>query len=322
MKKVWGVFFALSLVLGCGNDKNDMGTNSTNVQPGSSIIAPTSAATAPVAKFTVNPTTGSIATVFTFDGTASTGNSIGRSWDFGDGTIIQGSKIVTHKFADAGTYNVRLRVRDSAGSIDFASRKITVLLDGPPVAEFTVDPISGEVGTKFRFDASASSDLEGPIAGYAWDFGDGSTGQGKLPSHAYAKEGTYSITLTVKDHKGQTGTSKGQVKVEAGGGGLCKSDVDSVMEPLEPTSGCYGFGGIQKFVITAVDFPLIQVDHSLHGCHGHPEVRRQNASGNQEFLGDVSAMTCGGRVLKLKVYGLPGYVRPRVGERAYLVYLH
>lgn len=320
MKHAWVVLFVLSLILvfGCTDDKNDMGTNSNGAQPGSANIAPASAGDAPVAKFTASPTTGSIATAYSFDGTASTGTNIGRQWDFADGTIVQGGKIVTHKFSEVGTYNVRLRVKDSAGNIDYASRKITVLLDAPPVAKFTVDPTSGEVGTKFRFDASASSDLEGTIAGYKWMFGDGSTGQGKVATHAYTKEGTYSITLTVKDRKGQTGTSTGQVKVAAGGR-LCNSSADSAPEPA---SGCYGFGGIQKFTITAVDFPQIQADHALHGCHGHPEVRRLNATGNQEFLGDVSSFSCGGRVLTLKVYGLPGYRRPTVGERAYLVYLH
>lgn len=325
MKKLWVVLFALSLVLahGCGNDKTDMGTNSTGVQPGSTMIAPTNAATAPVAKFTANPTTGSIVTVFSFDGTASTGDNIGRFWDFGDGATVAGGKIITHKFRDVGTYNVRLRVKDGAGNIDFASRKITVLENAPPVAQFTVDPTSGGAGTKFHFDASASSDLEGPIAAYRWDFGDNSTGQGKLPVHSYAKEGTYKVTLTVKDRKGQEATADKQVKVESGGGGaLCRASEDSTSRPAEPEGGCYGFSGIQKFVITGVAFPQIRVDHPLHTCHGKPELRRIGAEGMREFLGDVRSFSCGGTVLTLHVYGLPGYQQPKVGERAYLVYLH
>lgn len=332
MKYVWVVLVALSLVVvyGCGDDKMDMGTNSTAVQQPASP-APTSTTdaninnAAPVAKFKADYTVGSLATVFTFDGTASTADDgIARFWDFGDGTTVAGGKIVTHKFTEVGAYNVRLRVTDAKGNMDYAAKKITVLADAPPVAAFTVDPPSGEVGAKLRFDASTSSDMEGTIASYRWDFGDNSTDQGKVATHSYAKEGTYTVTLTVKDRKGNEGTVKQQVKVDNSGGQLCRSGADlSLPEPADADdSQCYGFSGIQKFVITGVDWPDIRADHPLRGCHGKPELRRPNVEGHHEFLGDVSKFSCGGTVLTLKVYGLPGYVRPVVGERAYLVYLH
>jgi hypothetical protein len=50
-----------------------------------------------------------------------------------------------------------------------------------------------------------SSDPEGPIASYSWDFGDGSLpGSGAQPSHPYATAGTYQVTLTVTDGAGAT----------------------------------------------------------------------------------------------------------------------
>jgi PKD repeat protein len=57
-----------------------------------------------------------------------------------------------------------------------------------------------------HFDAGGSSDAEGPIAGYTWDFGDGATGTGATPQHAYAVAGDYPVTLTVTDGQGATGT--------------------------------------------------------------------------------------------------------------------
>lgn len=333
MKKFWVVPIVLSLVLvyGCGDDKTDMGTNSTAVQqPASPSVASTEntniSNAAPVAKFKADFTVGSLATVFTFDGTASTADDgIARFWDFGDETTVAGGKIVTHKFKEVGKYNVRLRVTDAKGNSDYAAKNITVLEDAPPVAAFTVDPPSGAVGAKLRFDASTSVDMDGTIATYRWDFGDNSTGQGKVSTHSYAREGTYTVSLTVKDRKGTEGTVKKQVKVDNSGGQLCTSGADFVSLPQPADADnteCYGFGGIQKFVITGVAWPQIRVDHALHGCHGKPELRRIGVDGIQEFLGDVSAFSCGNTVLTIKVYGIPGYVQPHVGERAYLVYLH
>lgn len=52
------------------------------------------------------------------------------------------------------------------------------------------------------FDGSASTDSDGTIASYAWSFGDGTTGTGVKPAHAYATAGSYSVSLRVTDNRG------------------------------------------------------------------------------------------------------------------------
>jgi PKD repeat protein len=69
-----------------------------------------------------------------------------------------------------------------------------------PVAAFT----SVCTALSCDFDGSGSSDAEGPIAGYAWDFGDSTTGSGVQPAHTYATAGTYTVALTVTDGAGAT----------------------------------------------------------------------------------------------------------------------
>lgn len=66
------------------------------------------------------------------------------------------------------------------------------------------------------FDGSASSDADGTVASYAWNFGDGSTGTGVKPTHGYAKAGTYGVSLVVTDDRGAASTAwTGQVTVTA-----------------------------------------------------------------------------------------------------------
>ena len=320
MKKVWLVLFALSLsvilINSCGSDRTDMGTNSTSMQPSASTTAPTSgditpsSADALVAKFKVDSTTGSLATEFTFDSSPSTGNIAGRIWDFADGTTIHSGKIVTHKFENIGTYNVKLRVKGSGGAVDYASRKITVLLNSPPIAKFTVDPPSGDIRTRFHFDASASSDAEGRIASYRWDFGDGSPGgRGQQVDHAYQKEGNYSVTLTVKDIKGQPDTATVPVKVETGGGGACRG----ALMPASPDSlSCGGFVG-QLVCVASISGNVMTTSPAVVRCPGKcGEFRRDHEGGLMQFAGSIARLD--GTRVTLNYGRLPSSSHPRAGE--------
>src|SRR5207248_229878 len=70
----------------------------------------------------------------------------------------------------------------------------------PPVAR-PGGPYKSE--SAVAFDGSASSDPNQNVPlSYAWDFGDGATGTGVAPTHTYAAEGVYTVTLVVTDTKG------------------------------------------------------------------------------------------------------------------------
>jgi hypothetical protein len=64
----------------------------------------------------------------------------------------------------------------------------------------------GEAEDLIAFDGTNSMDPEGEIETYEWDFGDGTTGEGPIPTHIYTEEGIYGVTLTVTDTQGHTGT--------------------------------------------------------------------------------------------------------------------
>ncbi len=69
----------------------------------------------------------------------------------------------------------------------------------PPIADAD-GPYTGTEGFLLALDGSGSTDSDGTIVSYDWDFGDLTTGTGMNPSHTYAQEGTYTVTLTVIDN--------------------------------------------------------------------------------------------------------------------------
>ena len=155
---------------------------------------------APVAAFT--PTCTNVACSFNGSASADADGSIASyAWDFGDGST--GTVAATsHTYTAAGTFTVTLTVTDDVGATATASHTVTVA-PAPnlsPIAAFTSSPSY----LKATFNANGSSDPDGSIASYAWDFGDSTTGTGVTPSHTYAAGGTYQVNLTVTDDRSGT----------------------------------------------------------------------------------------------------------------------
>jgi DNA/RNA endonuclease G (NUC1) len=76
----------------------------------------------------------------------------------------------------------------------------------PPLAALTGTTTLSEGGSA-SFDASASVDPNGSIVSHAWNFGDGSTGEGANVTHVYAQDGEYTVTVTITDDDGLTDTA-------------------------------------------------------------------------------------------------------------------
>lgn len=84
-----------------------------------------------------------------------------------------------------------------------------------PVASFTASSTSGSAPLPLSFNAGGSSDADGAIVGYSWNFGDGSTASGITASKTYSSAGSYSVVLTVTDDSGLTSTSSQTITVTA-----------------------------------------------------------------------------------------------------------
>jgi chitinase len=83
----------------------------------------------------------------------------------------------------------------------------------PPVASFTISPTAPAAGASVAFDASGSSDPDGTIVIFDWNFGDGVQAYGVSVSHTYAAPGTFTASLAVTDDDGLTHTTTQQVIV-------------------------------------------------------------------------------------------------------------
>lgn len=86
--------------------------------------------------------------------------------------------------------------------------------NSPPTAAFN----SACTGLSCDFDGSDSSDSDGTVISFVWDFGDGTPGSGAVATHAYAADGIYTVTLTVTDDDSAQDDDTQPVTVSSGGG--------------------------------------------------------------------------------------------------------
>jgi YD repeat-containing protein len=187
----------------------------------------------PEASFTVSPNPVGKGNLVAFNAAGSTdsdGTIVKYEWDLdGNGTYETdtGSTASASKtYASATKLTIGLRVTDSGGATDLATRSLEVT-NGPPgnaapQASFTASPNPAPVGASVSFDASGSTDSDGTIVKYEWDLdGNGSyetnTGTTASASHSYPSEGDPQIGLRVTDDDGATGETTRALIVGNGG---------------------------------------------------------------------------------------------------------
>ena len=110
----------------------------------------------------------------------------------------------------------------TAQSGDVPSESVAITVDDvpvnvAPVAQFVWSPASPLVEQTIFFNGSLSTDEDGRIVRWGWDFGDGFMATGKKTTHVYSTAGTYTVVLCVTDDDGAQGcTSDNTVEVTEG----------------------------------------------------------------------------------------------------------
>jgi PKD repeat protein len=159
------------------------------------------------------PYSGEVGAPVSFDGSGSTpaGAIQSYSWEFGDGQTGTGV-VISHTYTATGTYTVTLTVADANFQATDTTTATITAPNQAPTAVIETYLISKD-GRSYRFDGSKSTDPDGQIVSYDWNFGDGNTGTGAVVEHHYMATGHYSATLTVTDDKGATGSASKEIQV-------------------------------------------------------------------------------------------------------------
>jgi PKD domain len=253
----------------CGGDDGD-GNGPDNV--------------APTANFEP-PTCTQLNCTFTDASTDSDGSIASRAWTFENGspaTSSQATQAVT--FSAAGTWTVTLAVTDNEGGTDDFTREVTVTSGPPanqaPTASFDVD-CSSEV-CNFT---NTSTDADGTIVSFAWNFGEPSSGANNTAttedaSHTYNVTDltNFTVTLTVTDDDGATSTTTNDVAVAPPASLSCGStpDCDLTLDAASKvtvtlvSSDCELHGNTFKVTITSPGQSPIEETLFTDGCFVTP----------------------------------------------------
>jgi PKD repeat protein len=165
------------------------------------------------------PVDAAVGQAIEFDGSGSNdldGSISSYQWEFGDGATRKGRK-VTYTYSAAGSYTVTLTVTDNAGTPNSDTTPANIGgSSAPPIAN-AGGPYVAEVDTPVQFDAGLSTDPDGSIDSYRWNFGDNTTGKGERPKHTYTSSRQFTATVTVTDNSGESDSASSNVDIRLGG---------------------------------------------------------------------------------------------------------
>jgi len=268
------------------DNRNGTATKSTKVTAIAPNIAPTasfaSSATDLGASFDASGS-------FDPDGTVTA-----YAWNFGDGTTATG-KAATKQYSAGGTYTVTLTVTDNRGGTATATKQITVIAPNvAPTASFTAT----QQDLTTALDATASKDPDGTIAGYAWNFGDGTTGSGATTSKTYSGAGTYTVTLTVTDNRGATAT-------------VTRTVTATKPAPVRPSASNTGVPAGTKLTVYNGDLTITTPNTVIDSMdiRGFVVVKAANVTIKRSIIrGGTTAPTASKGLLSIVAAGASGYL--------------
>lgn len=225
---------------------------------------------APVADFTVSPRTATTVDVISFTDTTRAGTDgatvkaiVAREWDFGDGATSATTN-PTHVYTTAGTYTVKLKViyAHSGTGITFESSAVktdVVVISNPvpPTAQLSIGTSCLFTNTAISF-VDESVNGTRPITSWLWRFGDGATSSLRNPSHTYAAQGAYNVSLTVTSSQLPPGFNTSTVNQE-----IFVTDVQDLDDFVDTPDSAYQY----RFVNSVPLFfgsQQIAVAHNLY----------------------------------------------------------
>ncbi len=152
----------------------------------------------PNVSFSADKTTICDGVTIRFKNTSS--GAIGYVWDFGDGSPTSNTIEPTHTYTGAGkNYSVTLTATNALGCTKTVTLNEYINIALPPTPSFTVSPGNELSIPNYTF---GFKDTSVGAVSWEWDFGDGAKSTLQNPSHTYANEGVYSVTLKILNKEG------------------------------------------------------------------------------------------------------------------------
>lgn len=185
--------------------------------------------TTPVAAFSAYPVSGSgvrlprplrqgdLVRLDAADSSDPDGTVVEYAWDVGaDGSFDATSPEPTATVGPlaAGSHPVTLRVIDDSGRADAVMLVVVVDKSEPPRVGYVYTPPTPAVRDPVYF-ADRSTDTDGEIRSWEWDFGDGATSHEQSPTHRYERVGRYAVALRIVDDAGLASTTTQSLDVSA-----------------------------------------------------------------------------------------------------------
>jgi large repetitive protein len=184
--------------------------------------------------------------VCTFDGRASTDEdttSLTYAWNFGTGQGTATGPLPTKTFTAPGTFAVTLTVKDEWNVTGTTTLTQTIVMPAgntAPVPTFITSCTALTCGTSSA--GTVDPDL-GDVISYLWVWGDGTANSTTAsPSHTYALQGTYTVTLTTTDGWGNSATVSHTVTMT--------EPVTNVAPTVTFTTNCVGLACLNNSVGT------------------------------------------------------------------------
>ncbi len=162
----------------------------------------------PLAKLDVDTILTNTYELITFSAARSTDNQTVESYwfDFGDGVNSSWvtSPYIAHQYELSGEYYAKVKARDDSGvESDWSTSILIEIVNSAPTSNFIVSAVQGYYNTVFYFN-DTSTDVDGNVWSWKWEFGDGSVSSLQHPNYTYPDDGVYTVKFSCIDNEGGT----------------------------------------------------------------------------------------------------------------------